>query len=78
MEIRFDAARVVKDFGGMSRTARRLTAFGHPITANAVDKWRRQNRIPINHICALAVIAASEKKRFDLLDYIEVVENDGR
>lgn len=70
MNLRLDATKVVRDFGGMTKTARLLTEHGNPITRDAVDKWRRANRIPTPHLLRLAVIARDKGQRFDLYDYI--------
>lgn len=70
MKLTMDAKRIVRDFGGMTATARTLTEAGVPITRDAVDKWRRNSRVPSPHLCALAIIAKRRGQRFDLLDYI--------
>ena len=62
--------KIVKDFGGMTATARLLTDHGYPMTADAVDKWRRRNSIPAKAIIALTEIAQARRQRFDVLDYI--------
>ena len=54
----------------MTATARLLTDHGYPMTADAVDKWRRRNSIPAKAIIALTKIAQARRQRFDLLDYI--------
>lgn len=76
MKLTLDAKRIVKHFGGMTQTARLLTQSGVPITRDAVDKWRRANRIPTPHLLNLAVIARERMQRFDIYDYIMEV-NDG-
>lgn len=73
MNVRLDATKVVRDFGGMTKTARLLTENGNPITRDAVDKWRRANRIPTPHLLHLAVIARERGQRFDIYDYIQEV-----
>lgn len=70
MKLRLDAQKVVRDFGGMTKTARLLTESGVPITRDAVDKWRRASRIPTPHLLNLAMIAKTRGQRFDLYDYI--------
>ena len=70
MNIKLDAKKVVSDFGGMTKTARALTDSGHPITRDAVDKWRRASRIPSPCLLALALVARRGGQRFDIYDYI--------
>ena len=70
MVLHLDAHKVVRDFGGMTKTARLLTDAGQPITRDAVDKWRRASRIPSPHLLHLAMIAKERGQRFDLYDYI--------
>ena len=70
MKFRINAKQIVKDFGGMTATARTLTEAGVPFTRDAVDKWRRNGRVPSPHLCALALIAKKRGQRFELLDYI--------
>ena len=70
MNIELDAKKMVRDFGGMTSTARLLTEAGVPITRDAVDKWRRAKRIPSPHLLSLALIAKERGQRFDVYDYI--------
>tara|TARA_B100000965_G_scaffold217683_1_gene182218 strand:- start:630 stop:896 length:267 start_codon:yes stop_codon:yes gene_type:complete len=70
MNIELDAKKMVRDFGGMTSTARLLTEAGVTITRDAVDKWRRAKRIPSPHLLSLALIAKDRGQRFDVYDYI--------
>lgn len=70
MNIKFDARKIVKDFGGMTATSRALTENGYPVTRDAVDKWRRRSSLPVATLCQLALIAKNRGQRFDLYDYI--------
>ena len=67
---KIDAKKMIRDFGGFTKTARLLNNAGVSITPNAVDKWRRTERVPVTHVCSLAMIAKDRKQRFDLYDYI--------
>lgn len=71
----FDTRRIVRDFGGMTKTSRLLTEFGWPTSRDAVDKWRRRHSLPVGTLCRLAFIAKERKQRFDLYDYI-ILETD--
>lgn len=68
--IEFDSRQLVKDFGGLTATARQLTAHGHTISVDGVDKWRRRKTVPFTAIVHLCMIAKENNKRFDLLDYV--------
>lgn len=67
---KLDPYTLVKHFGGMTATSKLLTAYGHPISPKAVEKWRLRGRIPIDTIVMLAVIAKDKGIRFDLYDFI--------
>jgi hypothetical protein len=69
-----NAKKLVSDFGGLSAATYGLHDVGHPITKNAVDKWRRRKRLPTESLCAFALLAKQKNQRFDLLDYIIVEE----
>ena len=73
-KIRVDINRIVKDFGGLTATSRKLKSVGNDISPNGVDKWRRTQSIPAKHLAALAVIARLEKHHFDLVDYTNITE----
>lgn len=73
-KIKVDIYQIVRDFGGLTATSRKLKAFGNDISPNGVDKWRQTNSIPAKHLFALAVIARMDKKHFDLVDYTNVEE----
>ena len=62
--------RVVKHFGGMTATARLLTAYGKPTPIKTVGQWRRRRRIPMETLVMLALIARDKGMRFDLYDFL--------
>lgn len=66
----FNSRQLVKDFGGLTATARKLTAHGYTISVDGVDKWRRRKAVPAAAIVHLCMIAKENKLRFDLLDYV--------
>lgn len=73
-KIKVDINRIVKDFGGLTATSRKLKSVGNDISPNGVDKWRRYQSIPSKHLAALAVIARLDKTHFDLVDYTNIRE----
>lgn len=75
---RLDPYRVVKHFGGMTATARLLTAYGKPTPFKTVGQWRLRGRIPIETLVMLAVIARDKGIRFDIYDFLTEEENDER
>ena len=68
--VKFDSRKLVKDFGGITATARVLTADSYAISADGVDKWRRRNTVPFQAILHLIKIAKRNNQRFDLSDYL--------
>tara|TARA_B100000768_G_scaffold176660_1_gene189727 strand:+ start:2563 stop:2817 length:255 start_codon:yes stop_codon:yes gene_type:complete len=77
--ITFDSRRLVKDYGGLTATARKLTAHGYVISVDGVDKWRRRKTVPFTAIVHLCMIAKESNRRFDLLDYVtEMDTKDAR
>jgi hypothetical protein len=70
----FDARKMVKHFGGVTRTKRLLNEYGYDITIDGVDKWRRRNSIPFKALCTLALASKSENRRFELLEFISQSE----
>ena len=72
-----NAKKLVSDFGGLSAATHALNDIGHPITKNAVDKWRRRNSLPTESLCAFAILAKRKNQRFDQLDYIMFSRKDG-
>lgn len=75
-KITVDINKIVKDFGGLTATSRKLKSVGNDISPNGVDKWRRYKSIPSKHLAALAVIARLDKTHFDLVDYTNIKEID--
>ena len=73
-KIKLDINSLVRDFGGLTATSRKLKSVGNDISPNGVDKWRRYQSIPSKHLAALAVIARLNKTHFDLVDYINITE----
>lgn len=73
-KIEVDINKIVKDFGGLTATSRKLKSVGNNISPNGVDKWRRYKSIPSKHLIALAVIARRDKVHFDLVDYTRTKE----
>ena len=74
---RLDPYRVVKHFGGMTATARLLTAYGKPTPFKTVGQWRLRGRIPIETVVMLAIIARDKGMRFDLYDFLTEEEDHG-
>jgi len=72
---KLNTRKIVREFKGKTKTARALTEHSkHNITFDAIDKWSRSGRIPINRFLELAMIAKERNQRFDLYDYI--IEED--
>lgn len=72
---KLNTRKIVREFEGKTKTARALTEHSkHNITFDAIDKWSRSGRIPINRFLELAMIAKERNQRFDLYDYI--IEED--
>jgi|TARA_R100000084_G_C4597284_1_gene121419 hypothetical protein len=68
---KLNTRKIVREFEGKTKTARALTEHSkHNITFDAIDKWSRSGRIPINRFLELAMIAKEKNQRFDLYDYI--------
>jgi len=67
---KLDPYQLVKHFGGMTATSKLLSAYGHPTSPKAVEKWRLRGRIPMETVVMLAVIAKDKGIRFDLYDFI--------
>ena len=70
MNVGLNTKKIVREFGGMTKCCKALTAHGNPITLGAVDKWRRRNAMNLKSLLMLAIIAKENNKRFDLYDYI--------
>ena len=73
-KIILDINTLIKDFGGLTATSRKLKSVGNNISANGVDKWRRNKSIPSKHLCGLAVVARLDNIHFDLVDYTNIKE----
>ena len=71
-----DARKMVKHFGGVTKTKKLLNLYGYKISIDGVDKWRRRNSIPIQALCTLCFAAKSENKRFELLEFISCSQGE--
>jgi len=76
MELSLNTKQIVKDFGGMTKCCKALTANGNHVTLGAVDKWRRRNAMNLQSLMHLAIIAKESNKRFDIYDYIILNDNN--
>lgn len=72
MELTLNAKGLIKDFGGPTRTMRRLNSAGYKITRDTIVKWQSRNSISLPALMALAVVAKNDNQRFDLHEYVEV------
>ena len=66
-----DTRRIVSDFGGITQTARALTASGNDVSEGAVDVWRRRGAMNMTSLLHLVMIAHQTDMPFNLLDYVK-------
>ena len=67
MRLGIDAARFIKEKGGVSETARYLTERGFHVTRQGVSKWKGEQMIPMRSWLRICEI---EKGQINLNDYI--------
>lgn len=65
-----NATRVVERLGGVSNIVSGLEAMGHPITRDAVEKWRLRQMIPMERWLQLVDFAKSMKANLSLREFI--------
>ena len=70
--MQLDIERLIADFGGPGQLAEDLNRLfaDEPVTRAAIYKWRERGSLPLAQLNKLAVMAASQGKRFDFNDYL--------
>ena len=66
-----DTRRIVREFGGITQTARALKASGNDVSEGAVDVWRRRGAMNMTSLLHLLMIAHQTNMPFNLLEYVK-------
>ncbi len=66
-----NTGKVIQEFGGVSALMQKINQQGFDISKGGIEKWRERNSIPSRYLIALALIAESENRKFEILKYLE-------
>ena len=68
--MKFDVSAIMKQFGGPSSLARKLTASGHAVSIAAAHKWKERGAIPAPWLAAIVTMESAAGRAFNLSDFV--------